>query len=160
MKPECSRVMDSLGGPLPADLSSHVATCADCRSLLGGFDALGGAPVAPLAPPAPVAPSPGLDAARQLALKELATRPKATPWWHELLVLLAVHAVVLVGGLLVLGRHGIVGNRASPLAVMGVAALTLVLVGGGTYVALAPLRRRWPWTLVLLAAGVVAAAQV
>lgn len=173
MKPECSRVMDSLGGPLPADLTSHVATCEDCRSLVSGFDLLGDAPArkAPTArtgsaavesqAPAPVTPFPKLDAARQLALKELAAQPKPTPWWRELLVLLAVDAVVLVGALLFFGRKdGLVGNMASPLVVAIVAVLTLALVGGGAFLAMTPTRRRLSWGGVVLAAGGVAAAQV
>ncbi|MCY1020025.1 DUF1109 domain-containing protein [Pyxidicoccus sp. MSG2] len=156
MKPECSRVMDSLGGPLPAELTSHVATCEDCRALLGGFDALGGMPAAPPA----TAPAPKLEAAHQLALKELAAHPKPTPWWRELLVLLAVYAVVLGGGLAWLSRDGVVGNQAPPMVVAAVALLTLVLVGGGAFLALAPSRRRVPWALVALAAVGVAAVQV
>ncbi|WP_163999600.1 NrsF family protein [Pyxidicoccus caerfyrddinensis] len=157
MKPECSRVMDSLGGPLPAELTSHVATCEDCRALVGGFDALGGVPVAP---PSEEAPAPKLEAAHQLALKELAAHPKPTPWWRELLVLLAVYAAVLGGALAWLGRDGMVGNRAPPMVVAAVALLTLVLVGGGAVLALAPSRRRLPWGLVALAAVGVAAVQV
>ncbi|MBZ4419431.1 NrsF family protein [Myxococcus sp. RHSTA-1-4] len=153
MKPECSRVMDSLGGPLPADLASHVATCEDCRSLVGGFDALG-------AGPAPVTPAPRLDAARQRALDELSAHPKPTPWWRELLVLLAVYTAVLGGALLFMGRNGQVGNSASPMVVAVVAVLTLVLVGGGAFVALAPARRRLSWALVAMAAVAVAATQV
>ncbi|WP_164015968.1 NrsF family protein [Pyxidicoccus trucidator] len=150
MKPECSRVMDSLGGPLPAELASHVASCEDCQSLVGGFDVLGGA-----------VPAPRLDAAREQALKELTAHPKPTPWWRELLVLLAVYTVVLVAGLAWFGRDGrLVGNLASPMVVAGVALLTLVLVGGGAFAALAPTRRRLPWGLVALAAVGIAAAQV
>jgi hypothetical protein len=160
MTPECSRVMDSLGGPLPADLASHVATCEDCRSLVGGFDALGGARAAGAKASTPVTPPPGLDAARQRALKELAAHPRPRPWWRELLVLLAVYAAVLAGGLLFFGRDGRVGNMASPRVVAVVAVLTLLLVGGGAFLALAPTRRRLPWGLVALAAVGVAAAQV
>jgi hypothetical protein len=153
MKPECSRVMDSLGGPLPADLASHVATCETCQGLVGGFDALGGVSAAPAVPPAP-----RLDAARQRALEELAAHPRPRPWWHELGVLLAVYSVVLGGGLFILGR--MVGNRASPAVVATVGVLTLVLVGGGAFVALAPAWRRLPWALVALAVVTVGAAQV
>ncbi|MCP3141624.1 NrsF family protein [Pyxidicoccus xibeiensis] len=162
MKPECSRVMDSLGGPLPADLESHVASCEDCRALVGGFDVLGGAPVAPTARTAPMspAPAPRLETARQVALKELAAHPKPTPWWRELLVLLAVYAGVFLGGLFLLGRDGLVGNLASPLVIAVVALLTLLLVGGGALVAVAPTWRRLPWGLVALGAVGVAAVQL
>ncbi|MFP2924381.1 hypothetical protein ACLESO_04015, partial [Pyxidicoccus sp. 3LG] len=137
MKPECSRVMDALGGPLPADLEAHVATCEDCRALVGGFDVLAGAPTpAAPAPPAPSASAPKLEAARRMALEELAAHPKPTPWWRELLVLLAVYVVVFVGGLFLLRRDGLVGNQASPMTIAVVALLTLLLVGGG---------RSWPW---------------
>ncbi|RKI57881.1 DUF1109 domain-containing protein, partial [Corallococcus sp. AB049A] len=37
MTPECERVLDCMDGPLPADLASHAAGCADCRALLEGF---------------------------------------------------------------------------------------------------------------------------
>lgn len=152
MKPECSRVMDSLGGPLPADLASHVATCETCRSLVGGFDALGGVSSAP------VTPAPRLDVARQRALAELAAHPRPRPWWHELGVLLAVYAAALGGGMFLLGR--MVGNRASPEVVTAVGVLTLVLVGGGAFMALAPTGRRPPWALVALAAVALGTAQV
>ena len=156
MKPECSRVMDSLGGPLPAELSSHVASCEDCRSLVSGFDALGGLPTAPPSR----APAPRLDAARLLARAELTAHPRPTPWWRELLVLLAVYAAVMAGGLAWFSGDGLVGNRAPPMVIAGVALLTLVLVGGGAFLALAPARRRLPWGLVALAALSVAAVQV
>jgi len=159
MKPECARVMDALGGPLPAELTSHVAACQDCQDLVGGFDVLGGTAPAPETP-TPVAPAPKRDAARAQALRELTARPKPTPWWRELLVLLAVDATVLAGALAWFSRDGrLVSNPASPGVVAGVALLTLVLVGGGAFVALAPTRRRWPWGLVALGAVGVAAAQ-
>lgn len=156
MKPECSRVMDSLGGPLPAELEAHVASCDDCRALVGGFDALGGLPMAP--PPA--APAPKLEAAHLRARAELAAHPKPTPWWRELLVLLSVYAAVFAGGLVWLSRDGVVGNRAPPMVVTSVALLTLVLVGGGALLAVAPSRRRLPWEVLALAAVGVAAVQV
>ncbi|QSQ23142.1 DUF1109 domain-containing protein [Pyxidicoccus parkwayensis] len=158
MKPECSRVMDSLGGPLPAELEAHVASCAECRALVGGFDALGGLPTAP----PPEAPAPKLEAAHLRARAELEAHPKATPWWRELLVLLAVYTAVFAGGLVLLGRHGLglVGNQASPTMVTSVALLTLVLVGGGAFLAIAPIRRRLPWGLLALAAVGVALVQV
>jgi hypothetical protein len=156
MTPECSRVLDLLGEPLPPDLAAHAATCEDCRALVGGFDALGGGPRA--ATKAPAAPK--LEATRRRTHEELAAQPLPTPWWRELLVLVAVHAVVLVGGVLALGRNGLVLNQASPAVVAGVGLLTLALVGGGAFLALAPTRRRLPWGWVALAALGVALAQV
>lgn len=159
MTPECSRVLDALGGPLPPDLAEHAASCEDCRALVGGFDALGGgAPAASRAPAAPEAPK--LEAVRRRTHEELAAQPVPTPWWRELLVLVAVHTAVLVGGVLALGRNGLVGNMASPAVIAAVGVLTLVLVGGGAYLALAPARRRLPWGWVALAALGVALAQV
>jgi hypothetical protein len=155
MTPECERVMDALGGPLPPELASHAATCADCQALTSGFGALKAVP--PIAAPAS---TPGLEAARRKTLEELAVKPVATPWWRELLMLLAAYAVVMVGGLFTLGRNGLVFNTASAPVVAGVGLVILALVGGGAYLALAPARRRVPWVLVAAGAGAVVLLQV
>lgn len=157
MTPECSRVLDCLGGPLPPELAAHAASCEDCRALVGGFDALGGPPPAARAPE-PL--SPKLEATRRRTHEALTARPLPTPWWRELGVLLAVHVTVLVAGVLALGRDGLVRNQASPAVVAGVGLLTLALVGGGAFLALAPARRRRPWGWVAVAALGVALAQL
>lgn len=157
MTPECSRVLDLLGAPLPPDLARHASSCEDCRALVGGFDALGGAPMA-RAPQAPSAPK--LAATRRRTHEELAAQPLPTPWWRELLVMVAVHTAVLGLGLLALGRNGLVLNSASPAVVAGVGLLTLALVGGGAFLALAPTRRRLPWGWVAAGALGVGLAQV
>jgi hypothetical protein len=151
MTPECERVMDALGGPLPPELASHAASCEDCKALTSGFGALEA--VRPVPTPET---TPGMEAARKRTLEELALQPLARPWWLELLALLVTYAVVMVGGLVFLGRSGLVANTASPPVVAGLAILMLALVGGGAYVALAPARRRFPWELVAGAAGTVA----
>lgn len=150
MTPECARVMDALGGPLPAELAAHVASCAECRALTGGFDALGPPP-----PPASSLP-PSLKAP---ALAELASHPKPTPWWRELGVLLAVYAVVTAGalGLTPLGQRL---NAAPSEVVVGLAALLLALMAGGAALALAPSRRQGGRGVVLASAAVVALAVV
>ncbi len=155
MKPECERVMDALGGPLPAELAAHAATCADCQALTASFAALDSATV--IRPPVT---TPGLQAARRRSLSELAAQPRATPWWRELLVLLVTYAVVMVGGLLFLGRSGLVGNTASLPVLVGVGLAILALVGGGAYLAMAPARRHVHWVLVAAVAGAVSLAQV
>ena len=155
MTPECERVMDALGGPLPPELASHAATCEDCRALTGGFGALDALPE--LSPPAT---TPGLEAARKKTLDELALQPQARPWWNELVALLGSYAVVMVAGVFFLGRAGLVGNTASVPVVAGLALLTLALVGGGAYLSLAPTRRRIPWMPIAVAAALVAALQV
>ncbi|SEK22644.1 Protein of unknown function [Stigmatella aurantiaca] len=153
MRPECARVMDALGGPLPPELAAHAATCEDCRALLEGFGALeplSRTPPAP--PPAPVSP--------QAALQELAARPKATPWWRELLVLLAVFTAVMAGSLFFLGRNGLVNNAASPATLVGLGLLILVVMGGGAFLAVAPARRVPAWGLLSAGAAAVALFQV
>lgn len=155
MTPECSRVMDALGGPLPPELAAHAASCEDCRALTEGFGALESPPAA-----APQAPAPKLEAARTQSLHELAAHPKATPWWRELLVLLAVYAVVMVGGVVGLGRSGLVFNMAPPMVVAGIALLILGLVGGGAFIALAPSGRRLPWAVLGAGAATVALLQI
>jgi hypothetical protein len=75
-------------------------------------------------------------------------------------VLLGTYAAVMLGGLFALGRSGMVLNTASPVVVAGLALLTLVMVGGGAYLALAPMRRRIPWAPIALAAATVAILQV
>ncbi|EAU62477.1 hypothetical protein STIAU_3560, partial [Stigmatella aurantiaca DW4/3-1] len=140
MRPECARVMDALGGPLPPELAAHAASCEDCRAITEGFGALGALPQAPLSEPP--------ERSRTQALRELAAHPRASPWWRELLVLLAVFGGVMGGGLFALGRRGWVNNAASPAVVAGLALLILVLVGGGAFIALAPARRRPAWGLI------------
>jgi len=157
MTPECDRVLEALGagGELPPELARHAATCEDCKALTSGFGAL------EALPPIPTPQStPGLEAARQKTLEELAAKPRATPWWRELLVLLATYAAVMVGGLLFLGRKGMVLNTASPAVVAGLALVILLLVGSGAYLALAPMRRHVPWVLVAAGAAAVAILQV
>lgn len=155
MRPECERVMDALGGPLPPELAAHAATCPDCQALTASFAALDSVTVSQ-----PPASTPGMEAARRKTLEELAAQPRATPWWRELLVLLATYAVVMVGGLLFLGRRGLVGNTASLPVLVGVGLAILALVGGGAYMAMAPARRHVPWVLMAAVAGAVSLAQV
>ncbi len=150
MTPECARVMDSLGGPLPEELAAHVASCEACRALTGGFDALGPPPP----PPAPSLP-PALKAP---ALAELASHPRPSPWWRELAVLGAVYAAVtgVSLGFTPLGR---LLNRAPEAVVVGLAALLLALMAGGAVLALAPRRRDGGGRgLVVTSAAVVALA--
>jgi len=142
--------MDALGGPLPPELAAHVASCEACRALTGGFDALG-----PPAPPAPSLP-PALKAP---ALAELASHPKPTPWWRELVVLGAVYAAV-TGVALGFTRLGQLLNAAPTGVVVGLAALVLALMAGGAVLALAPARRGGRGGLVATSAGVVALAVV
>lgn len=149
MTSACAQVLDALGGPLPAELAAHVASCEDCRALTEGFDAL------PL-PAAPAAPAP--EALKAPALAELEAHPQPSPWWHEVLVLGGVYAVVTVGAL-GFTRLGQLLNSSSPWVVRGLAALLLAVMAGGAVVALAPSRRR-SWGLVGTSAAVVALAVV
>ncbi|HSP78819.1 MAG TPA: NrsF family protein [Myxococcaceae bacterium] len=144
----CSRVLDSLGEPLSAELEAHVAGCAECRELVEGFGALEG-----LGGPRG-AEVPALERAREEALKELAAHPRATPWWREVAVLVGVYALVTVLGALVLTRVGLVGNTASTWVLAGLAVLLLVAMVGGAVVALAPMRKA-AWGLVGTSAAVV-----
>ncbi len=150
MRPECERVMDSLGENLPPALATHAATCADCQAFLSSFETLDA-----IAPSPSPAKTPGMEAARRKSMQELALKPRATPWWRELLVLLGTYAVVMVGGVVGLGRNGLVLNTASPLVIAGVGFAILVLVTGGAYVAMAPARRHVPWLIVAAVAGAV-----
>lgn len=155
MTPECERVMDALGGPLPPELASHAASCEDCKALTSGFGALDALPKV-----STPESTPGMEAARTRTLEELSHQPVAKPWWRELLALLGAYAVVMVGGLFFLGRAGLVGNTASVPVVAGLAVLILALVGGGAYLSLAPARRRIPWLPIAVATALVAALQV
>ncbi|WP_404369181.1 DUF1109 domain-containing protein [Corallococcus coralloides] len=157
MTPECERVLDRMDGPLPPDLASHAAGCADCRALLEGFQVL-----APPASPPPAVPidEARLEQTRRQSLTELAAHPRPTPWWREVAVLLATYLGMGVVGLLWVGRNGMLLNSASPLAVALVALLIVVSVGGGAMVALAPRQRAWPFTLVAVGALAVALAQL
>lgn len=154
MNPECTRVLDTLGQPLPPELGAHVAACAECRALLEGFGALEG-----VAAPAPAqeAPEtvPALESAKALALKELAAHPKATPWWREVVTLVGVYVGSTVLGALALSRVGLTLNAAPPGVVAVLAALVLLMMVGGAVVALAP-TRRVAWGLVGTSAAVVA----
>jgi hypothetical protein len=147
--------MDALGGPLPPDLAAHAASCEDCRALTEGFGTLA-------SPPAPApAPSPTkLASTRTKSLTELQAQPKPTPWWRELLVLLSVYTVVMVGGVVGMGRSGLVQNMAPAWVVALIALLILGLVGGGAFIALAPAGRRMPWALVGAGAVTVALLQI
>ncbi|RKG72312.1 DUF1109 domain-containing protein, partial [Corallococcus exercitus] len=88
MTPECERVLDCLDGPLPPELASHAAGCADCRALLDGFQVLAPPAVAP--PPVPINEA-KLEQTRRQSLTELAAQPLPTPWWKEVAVLLATY---------------------------------------------------------------------
>ncbi|MCY1033498.1 DUF1109 domain-containing protein [Corallococcus sp. BB11-1] len=159
MTPECERVMDHLEGPLPPELTSHVAGCEDCRALLGGFQALA-PPPAVRAPPAIPFNEVKLEETRRRSLTELAAAPRPTPWWRDVLVLLATYLGVGAVGLAVVGRHGLLLNSAPSLEVAGVALLIVTAVGGGAMLGFAPARRSWPLGWVALGAGVVALAQL
>ncbi len=148
MTPECTRVLDSLGQPLPPELAAHVDTCAECRALREGFGALDA-----LSAPTPAAPA--LESARTRVLEELTARPRATPWWHEVLVLVGVYVGMMVLGALRFTRVGLFLNTASPWVVVGVAVPVLLTMVGGAVVALAP-TRRVAWGLVGTSAAVVA----
>ncbi len=148
MSPECGRVMDNLGEPLPAELEAHVAGCAECRELVEGFSAL-----EDLGEPRG-AEAPALEKARDEALKELAAHPRTTPWWREVAVLVGAYALVTVLGALALTRVGLVGNTASTWVVTGLALLLVVAMVGGAWVALAP-GRKAAWGLVGTSAAVV-----
>ncbi|MFY1830268.1 DUF1109 domain-containing protein [Myxococcus fulvus] len=187
MTPECSRVLDSLGEPLPTELESHVATCEDCRAIAGGFDLLGapagaGGLSTDAAPHAAREVSPGeaarekpprdadhrtlhetlasegapQDAAHRFAHEALARRPRARPWWHELLLLLGVHGAIAMTAVAVLAHGAWVANRAEVPVVVGVGLLLTALLSSGAYVALSPRRRTVPWggvIAVMLAVG-------
>lgn len=157
MTPECERVLDCLAGPLPPELASHTTGCADCRALVEGFHDLGPPASAPL--PLPVDEA-KLEQARRQSLTELAAHPLPTPWWKEVAVLLATYLGVGAVGLLVVGRHGMLLNSASPLSIALVALLIVAGVGGGALVALAPRQRTWPLGLVAVGALAVALAQL
>ena len=147
MSPECSRVMDAMGGPLPPELAAHVAGCAECRALVGGLEAL------------EALEGPDLERLRAPSRAELEAHPRATPWWRELLVLLAVYLGMTGVGALALARVGLFLNPASPGVVGGLAVLVALAMVGGAVVALAP-ARRGAWGLVGLSTAVVGLAVV
>ena len=155
MRPECERVMDAVDN-LPPELAAHASTCADCQAFISSLETLDA--ITPL-PPTPKL-TPGMEAAHRKSLEELSLKPRAAPWWRELLVLLATYAVVLMVGLGALGRNGLVLNTASPLVVAGVGLAILLLVAGGAYLAVAPARRQFPWVIVAGVAGAVALMQI
>lgn len=145
MSPECTRVLECLGEPLPPELEAHVASCAECQAVRAGFAAL---------PSPPSASTSALEASRARALEELAAHPKVTPWWVELLVLLGVYAGVMGVGALALVRVGLFQNAAPLGVVVGLAALLTLVMVGGAVLALAP-TRRVAWGLVGTSTAVV-----
>ncbi|HEX5750722.1 MAG TPA: DUF1109 domain-containing protein [Archangium sp.] len=148
MSPECSRVLDALGQPLPPELAAHVASCAECRALVEGFDAL--EPVkAPAEAPAVKVTVPAR------ALEELAARPIPTPWWREVLVLVGAYVGLTALGALALTPLGLMLNSAPPGVVAGLAVLVVLAMVGGAVVALAPVRRV-AWGLLGTCTAVVA----
>jgi len=149
MSPECSRVLDSLGHPLPPELAAHVASCPECRPLVEGFGALGN-----LAP-APKMPEPAMQRVRTRTQEELAAQPIPTPWWREVLVLVGVFVGLTALGALALTPLGLVLNSAPPGVVVGLSLLVLLAVVGGAVVALAPVRQV-AWSLMGLCTAVVA----
>jgi hypothetical protein len=154
MTPECERVLDGLDGPLPPELRSHAAGCADCRALVEGFQSL----ASPA--PAPHVDEARLEQTRRQSLTELAAHPVPTPWWKEVAVLLATYLGVGALGLAVVGRHGMLLNAAPAAVVVLVALLIVGGVGGGALMALAPSRRRGSLTGVAAVALGVALAQL
>jgi len=146
MTPECAQVLEHLGEPLRPEQQAHVKRCAECQALVEGFDVLG-------PPPAPARQ--GLESPGRQVLEELRAHPKATPWWHEVLVLVGVYAGATALGALALTRVGLLSNTAPPAVVAGLAALLLALMVGGAVVALAP-ARRVAWGLVGTSVAVVA----
>jgi hypothetical protein len=153
MSPECSRVLDSLGQPLPPELAAHVASCAECRPLVEGFGAL-----EDLAP-APRMPELAMQRVRTRTQEELAAQPIPTPWWREVVVLVGVYVGLTALGALALTPLGLVLNSAPPGVVVGLSLLVLLAMVGGAVVALAPVRRV-PWSLMGLCTAVVALAVV
>jgi hypothetical protein len=104
---------------------------------------------------APALVAPALESVRAQALKELEAHPKATPWWREVLVLVAVYALATVLGAVALTRVGPQLNSAPPAVLMGLAGLLLMAMVGGAVVALAPMRQA-AWGLVGTSVAVVA----
>ncbi len=153
MSPECSRVLDSLGHPLPPELAAHVASCAECRSLVEGFGALDDlAPVPKLAAPV-------MQRVRTRTQEELAAHPQPTPWWREVLVLVGVYVGMTALGALALTPLGLVLNSAPPGVVAGLSVLVVLAMVGGAVVALAPVRQV-AWALMGTCTAVVALAVV
>ncbi|HZI08545.1 MAG TPA: DUF1109 domain-containing protein, partial [Archangium sp.] len=149
MSPECSRVLDSLGHPLPPELAAHVASCPECRPLVEGFGAL-----EDLAP-APKMAAPAMERVRTRTQEELAAQPLPTPWWREVLVLMGVYVGLTALGALALTPLGLVLNPAPPGVVVGLSLLVLLAMVGGAVVALAPVRQV-AWSLMGLCTAVVA----
>jgi hypothetical protein len=150
MSPECSRVLDALGQPLPPELAAHVASCAECRALVESFGALEdvGAPVAAM-------PEPALERVRTRTQEELAAQPVPTPWWREVLVLVGAYVGLTALGALALTPLGLMLNSAPPGVVVGLAVLLLLAMVGGAVVAMAPVRRV-AWGLMGTCTAVVA----
>jgi len=137
MSPDCLRVLECLGAPLPPELAAHRDTCAECQALQAGFSSLDG----PLASEPPPAVPPALERARTRALEELAAHPVARPWWHEALRLLGVSLGVIVLAALGSWHAGKLLNTSPPAVLLGLTVLVLLAMGAGTLVALIPARR-------------------
>lgn len=154
MSPECSRVLDCLGQPLPPELAAHVASCAECRELVEGFGAL-----EDVGPPVPKLAEPALQRVRTRTQEELAAQPIPTPWWREVLVLVGVYVGLTALGALALTPLGLLLNSAPPAVVVGLSVLLLLVMVGGGVVALAPVRQV-AWGLLGTCTAVVALAVV
>lgn len=133
MTEACQRVMDALPQrELPPDLRAHVAECRHCQAAIEAYQALAqdSAPTSPSGPSLRVAP--------QVAAELEAAATPAPRWWTWPLLLGAVNGLVALTGVLALGRHGLVLNRAEPAQLAAVAVLLTTCGLLGTFFATAP----------------------
>ncbi len=130
MTKECERAMERLGQPQDAETSAHLAGCDHCPSVFSAFDALSRAQPPEL--------SPQRDAIAEGELARVAGR-RSPPWWREAAIVAVLNALILVGGLWMLGSR--VAN-AAPLPVIWTIGIALAFLAfAGPIISLAPRRR-------------------
>ncbi len=133
MTDQCKRVLDRLGQPLDPELSGHLRDCAHCQAVVSAYEAMSQA-----TRPAPVHQASSIVTR---ALSEVASHPRARPWWRDGALALGVNAAIFTVGLLVMSRKAVVGNLAPPPILWTIAVLLSLLALAGPIISLAPGRR-------------------
>ena len=132
MTEQCGRVLERLGEPMTPELSTHLRECERCRAVVSAFEAM-----PQLTRQAPVHHS----SVVARALSDVASHPRARPWWRDGLLAVGVNAVIFVAALLTLTRRQVVGNLAPAPIVWTIAVVLSLLAVAGPIISLAPRRR-------------------
>src|SRR5262249_31578907 len=119
---QCGRVLERLGEPMTPELSEHLRECERCRAVVSAFEAI----------PQWTRQAPAHQSSVVArALSDVASHPRARPWWRDGLLAVGVNAVIFVAALLALSRRQVVGNLAPAPIVWTIAAGFFFFGGGG-----------------------------